>query len=100
MPPTTAAVVDAEEELNRNDSGYWGWEWVKWHFMMAIASMYVAMMITNWGSSQFSAKVDTMYQSSLFGFWVRMTISWCSFSLYVWTLIAPRVCPDREFNIE
>ena len=63
--------------------------------MMAIASMYIAMMITNWGSSRFEDGIKTVYTSSLFGFWVRMAISWTAFLLYIWTLVAPKICAER-----
>lgn len=67
--------------------------------MMAIASMYIAMMVTNWGSSKYNDSLKTTYVASLFGFWVRMSISWVAFGLYIWTLIAPRLCVGRDFYI-
>jgi hypothetical protein len=54
------------------------------------------MLITNWIS------VDVItgdIKSSNFGFWTRVSISWATFLLYTWTLVAPRVCPDRDFVI-
>lgn len=92
--------ADPEQQAMQNDAGYWGWEWVKWHFMMAIASMYIAMMVTNWGSLKESDPLGAVYRSSLFGFWVRVATSWCTFILYIWTLVAPRICVGREFYIE
>ena len=63
---------------------------------MCIASIYSSMLITNWIS------IDILtgdIKSSNFGFWVRVSISWSTFLLYVWTLIAPRVCPSRDFVV-
>jgi hypothetical protein len=63
---------------------------------MCIASIYISMLITNWIS------VDVItgdIKSSNFGFWTRVSISWATFLLYTWTLVAPRVCPDRDFVI-
>ena len=55
------------------------------------------MLITNW----ISVDVTTgAIQSSNFGFWVRVIISYATFLLYIWTLIAPRVCPGRDFIVE
>ena len=30
--------------------------------------------------------------------WVKMISSWLCFSLYMWTLVAPMVLPDRDFS--
>ena len=30
--------------------------------------------------------------------WVKMLSQWATFGLYVWTLVAPRCCPNREFE--
>lgn len=54
------------------------------------------MLITNWIS------VDVItgdIKSSNFGFWTRVSISWATFLLYIWTLVAPRACPGRDFVI-
>jgi hypothetical protein len=54
------------------------------------------MLITNW----ISVDVTTgIIKSSNFGFWVRVCVAWATFFLYVWTLIAPRVCPGRDFVV-
>ena len=30
--------------------------------------------------------------------WVKMLSQWATFGLYVWTLVAPRCCPGRDFD--
>jgi hypothetical protein len=64
---------------------------------MCIASIYVSMLVTNWISVDLTTGI---IQSSNFGFWVRVCVSWATFLLYIWTLIAPRVCPGRDFVVE
>lgn len=64
---------------------------------MCIASIYIAMLLTNWVSIDFSTG---FIKSSIFGFWVRVGIAWFSFLVYGWTMVAPRVCPSRDFYIE
>ena len=64
---------------------------------MCLAAVYVGILITNWNS----ASIHTgEIEPSGFGFWVRIVMSWVTFLLYFWTLIAPRVCPDRDFSVE
>jgi hypothetical protein len=63
---------------------------------MCLASIYIAMLITNWTSANITTGE---LNSNDFGFWVRLILSWVTFLLYVWTLIAPRVFPDRDFTV-
>lgn len=64
--------------------------WVKWHFYMCIASVYIGMLVTNWTSA---SPTTGNLTSNDFGFWVRVAISWATTLLYIWTLIAPKVFP-------
>ena len=66
---------------------------------MCLASIYVSMLITNWASADLTADVSQL-QPSGFGFWVRLGVGWATFLLYVWTMVAPRLCPGRDFTVE
>jgi len=55
------------------------------------------MLITNWISVDVT---NGNIQSSIAGFWIRVVISWATFLLYIWTMIAPRVCPSRDFVVD
>lgn len=37
-------------------------------------------------------------QSSMPAVWVKMTSSWLGLGLFLWTLIAPAILPDRDFS--
>jgi carbon starvation protein CstA len=67
---------------------------------MAIGSLYIAMMITNWNAPEVHGKIENIYRANSFGFWTREVIGWVAAVLYVWTLIAPRLFPNRNFVIE
>ena len=65
------------------------------HLIFALASMYSAMRLTGWTSStsDSSELIDVGWTSV----WVRIWTEWATAALYIWTLIAPLVLPDREF---
>ena len=63
---------------------------------MCLASLYVGMLITNWTSGSITTGVLI---SNDYVFWVRLIISWCTAFLYIWTLIAPRIFPNRDFTV-
>lgn len=67
------------------------------HLIMCTASMYMAMLLTNWGSGEKIADNTTgsVGKTSL---WVKILSQWLTFLLYIWTLVAPRCCPNREFE--
>lgn len=65
------------------------------HFMLALASLYVMMTLTNWFSP--SSDFKTL-NSNMAAVWVKMVSSWLCIALYVWTLVAPLVLRNRDFS--
>eukprot|EP00468_Gymnochlora_sp_CCMP2014_P002921 CAMPEP_0167755714 /NCGR_PEP_ID=MMETSP0110_2-20121227/8980_1 /TAXON_ID=629695 /ORGANISM="Gymnochlora sp., Strain CCMP2014" /LENGTH=252 /DNA_ID=CAMNT_0007641737 /DNA_START=516 /DNA_END=1277 /DNA_ORIENTATION=+ len=66
------------------------------HVIMTIASMYVAMLLTRWSSQDYSGD-GTRYVSEE-SFWVQTSSLWLLMILYIWTLCAPVLFPDRDFT--
>uniref|UniRef100_A0A3P8RZR6 Serine incorporator 2 n=1 Tax=Amphiprion percula TaxID=161767 RepID=A0A3P8RZR6_AMPPE len=65
------------------------------HFSLFLASLYIMMTLTNW------YKPDTDYeamQTTMPAVWVKICSSWLGLALYLWTLVAPLVLPDRDFS--
>ncbi|XP_071391234.1 serine incorporator 1-like [Centroberyx affinis] len=65
------------------------------HFSLFLASLYIMMTLTNWymPDSDYQAMRSTMP-----AVWVKICSSWLGLGLYLWTLVAPLVLPDREFS--
>ena len=68
--------------------------WVKWHLLGMAMSLYVSMILTDWGSGDIlkgkfeltsNAQLSKIFTSSL------------TFLIYSWTLLAPRLFPNRNF---
>jgi hypothetical protein len=84
------------------------------HVIMAAGSLYMAMLLTNWGTGSISdhpkngtstttpsTKSTNVYVSNSTGLaqmWVKIGSQWFAIALYTWTLIAPRCFPDRDFS--
>ncbi|CAD7699571.1 unnamed protein product [Ostreobium quekettii] len=64
------------------------------HAVFALASMYMAMLMTSWGTGDGSALIDVSWASV----WVKMGSQVVTALLYCWTLVAPIVFPDRDFS--
>eukprot|EP00877_Chromochloris_zofingiensis_P007278 jgi/Chrzof1/2803/UNPLg00717.t1 len=64
------------------------------HLIFALASMYIAMLMTGWGAvEQEKDRLDVGWTSV----WVKTAAEWATALLYIWTLVAPSLFPDREF---
>ncbi|XP_038208710.1 probable serine incorporator isoform X5 [Zerene cesonia] len=76
---------------NEGDSVAYSWSF--FHVVFALATLYVMMTLTNWynPSSQLS-------KENVASMWIKITSSWLCVGLYVWTLVAPAIFPDRDFN--
>ncbi|XP_076158338.1 serine incorporator 2 [Alosa pseudoharengus] len=65
------------------------------HFSLFLASLYIMMTLTNW------YQPETDYhamESTMPAVWVKISSSWLGLAIYLWTLIAPLVLSDRDFN--
>ena len=57
------------------------------------------MLLTNWGNPSFDSAIDfNLFQRNVNSYWIKLIISWGSSLLYIWTLIAPAIFPDRDFS--
>jgi hypothetical protein len=59
--------------------------------------MYLGMIFTNWQSTD---RIGQNLQGYDFVFWLKAIIGWFMVIVYVWTLVAPGLFPERNFNIE
>lgn len=65
------------------------------HFMLFLASLYIMMTLTNWYSPDASYETMTSKWPAV---WVKISSSWICVGLYVWTLVAPMVLTNRDFD--
>ena len=97
--PTSGLVMDSEV-MATNSSRYAGSDVWKLNVVMVLISCFVAMTLTGWGTL---VRIDEDQNAAnpTVGR-VNMTIigisQWLAIGLYIWTLVAPRVFPDRDFS--
>lgn len=89
---------DNEDEPDSEEDGT-TYNYSLFHFIFILAAMYMAAVLTNWATfSEGSSNVlfvDYGYTSS----WIKIGTSWLVSILYIWTLVAPIVFPDRDFGV-
>ncbi|KAF7393949.1 hypothetical protein HZH68_010768 [Vespula germanica] len=83
-----AKVWDNEEETV-------AYNWSFFHLMFALATLYVMMTLTNWYEP--NSNLETM-NANVASMWVKIISSWLCITLYVWSLVAPILFPNREFS--
>ncbi|NWU44198.1 SERC2 protein, partial [Hylia prasina] len=65
------------------------------HLCLLLAALYIMMTLTNWYRPDESLQVLSSPWTAV---WVKMCSSWAGLLLYLWTLVAPLVLPDRDFS--
>lgn len=75
--------------------------YLRYHLTMFIISMYMSMLLTDWGvpGEHHSASGQT-YSVGYASAWLQLGTNWVCSLLYFWTLIAVKACPNRDFGAD
>ncbi|XP_014213525.1 serine incorporator 1 isoform X1 [Copidosoma floridanum] len=90
-------VEDGGSKVWDNEEESLAYNWSFFHFMFALATMYVMMTLTNW----YQPNEDTTWKSinaNTASMWVKAISAWTCIGLYIWSLIAPAVLTNRDFS--
>jgi hypothetical protein len=63
---------------------------------MCLGVMYLGMIFSNWLATD---EVGRNLQGSTFVFWLKAASGWFTGIVYIWTMVAPRIFPERDFTI-
>lgn len=80
------------EETNKGFSNSW-----KLNIVLALISCWFAMAVTSWGSIE-SGGDRANPEVGEVSMWMLIASQWFFMVLYLWTLVAPRLFPDRDFS--
>uniref|UniRef100_A0A7S4AMX4 Serine incorporator n=1 Tax=Pseudo-nitzschia australis TaxID=44445 RepID=A0A7S4AMX4_9STRA len=90
-------VIDTEERsLNGNIPDTFSNNW-KLNLALAAVTCWFSMVLTGFGLIQADGNVANP-QIGEVNMWMIIASQWFALLLYTWTLIAPRIFPDREFS--
>jgi len=96
----SAQVMEVEDQYEQADNNQTQPEITMatglYHTLFVFASMYFGMLLTNWGG--FTSDEENVFTSGKFGVGARLTSQWVANALFLWSLIAPRLFPDRDFS--
>ena len=108
--PRTGVVMDsgaAEDDMDDSvfQSGRPGSEVWKLNVVNVLISCWIAMVLTGWGTLEAAASADenNNYHAAnptvgRFNMAMIGISQWCAIILYIWTLAAPILFPDRDFS--
>ena len=88
--------IPVQEDSLKEYTDHWGW--IRWHFYMCLGIMYLGMVFTNWTVT--TNLIGQQLEGNSFVFCLKAINSWFMALIYIWTMIAPRLFPDRNFTVE
>jgi hypothetical protein len=68
------------------------------HGLMALAAIYVTMIVTHWGQVPGEDQPDWVTAKGKVAMWINFSVAWILIALYAWTLIAPLLLKDRDWT--
>jgi hypothetical protein len=64
--------------------------------------MYMAMLLSNWGSSQQASETQSdesiAYDLSTESMWIKFITQWITCILYLWSIMAPVLWTSRDWS--
>ncbi|KAL2153371.1 hypothetical protein VTH82DRAFT_4526 [Thermothelomyces myriococcoides] len=107
--PADALLSDEDDDDDSSGMGTRGahddersstqYNYAMFHVIFFLATAWVATLLTmDWDDSRRDADFATVGRT-LWASWVKIVSSWVCYAMYIWTLIAPILLPDR-FDFE
>jgi len=91
----------SKDEKEENDKPV-SYSYSYFHFTFFLAAMYLTMVITNWRlpieSQDSDHKTTISVDQGELSVWVKIISAWLTILLYIWTLLAPFIFPNRVFD--
>ena len=69
----------------------------KLNIVLGLVSCFFAMALTSWGTIESGGDAANPDVGRV-SMWIIIASQWLALLLYLWTLTAPRLFPDRDFS--
>eukprot|EP00518_Triparma_eleuthera_P000214 CAMPEP_0182459936 /NCGR_PEP_ID=MMETSP1319-20130603/4924_1 /TAXON_ID=172717 /ORGANISM="Bolidomonas pacifica, Strain RCC208" /LENGTH=433 /DNA_ID=CAMNT_0024658955 /DNA_START=389 /DNA_END=1690 /DNA_ORIENTATION=+ len=69
----------------------------KLNIVLCLLSMWYPMVLTSWGSINEGGTSANKSVGEV-AMWMIIAAQWVAMALYIWTIVAPRLFPDRDFS--
>jgi hypothetical protein len=87
---------DEQRASIASDPTYFNNSW-KLNAILALISCWYSMALTGWGTIEKRGNIANPDVSEV-SMWMLIASQWIALLLYLWTLIAPKLFPDRDFS--
>ena len=71
---------------------------IYFHLGMILAACYLSMLCTNWGNMSIFDNTTDFFKGDNGSFWLKIVAQWFTIVLFVFSLIGPKLCPNRDFG--
>lgn len=89
-------VEDTTQFVEYENNSY-----LKFHAFMMLFAFYICAVFTNWGHASISDTTWNYEDSQSSGpYYIKIAIGIFTYSLYLWTVVAPTLFPERDFNTQ
>jgi serine incorporator 1/3 len=68
------------------------------NIVLAVIACWAAMTLTHWGQVQGNDGIIANPSVGKVSLWMMVVAQWLVLSIYLWTLLAPRLFPNRDFS--
>lgn len=95
-----AAPLNAEEHDDHDhddESRCVKYNYTYFHITHALGAMYIGQLLTDWENISIEQNTEIKIDFGWTSVWVKLVSSWVVFALYLWTMFAPALFPDRVF---
>jgi len=82
--------ADPDEPVSYNFS--------RFHLIFALGAMYLSMLMSDWSTVYNAGTDNATVDTGIAATWVKVVSSWIASGLFIWTLAAPLLFPDREWR--
>ena len=88
-----STTTNTSDTIPNNFSNNW-----KLNIALAAVTCWYSMVLTSFGAIAGADGTVANPQVGTINMWIIIGSQWCALLLYTWTLVAPRLFPDRDFS--